>query len=297
MGRWQALAIATALTVATIPAVGQGEVATPGPRMPAVPGDAGQLYDEVRVLRVIRTLELSAAQLAELSEINARVVAEREDLEALREDTWEQYEDEIETVLNAWVRGEDEPNRAKRAADRAVNRVNDAEAALQDARWNAAEALYAILSEEQRDRVESPGVAEERAARTARMGGLESVGEYVLAQLDALRDLMPDEFEMLAEAEAQRVATALVGPNAADLAQMRDAVLDVMLDVYEWTPERYQQQRQTLPTQIADALGFAAEDQRAPISWSDLTHVATSDGTAAAVDAIAPADDGEAEVE
>ena len=299
MGRRNSLAIAIAALITIIPTVGRAQMQTPAPQTPDIPADTEQLYDEVQVLRTIRTLELSADQLVELTQINARVISEGDDLEQLREDTWDQYGEDIETVLDAWVAAEDAPNREKTAADRAVNRVNEAESNYQSARRDAAEALYGILSEAQRDLVESPGAAEERSARTTRMGGIESVGDYVVAQLDAIRDLMPEEFEMLASEEARRIAETIVGPNAGTQSQrqMRSAVRDIIREVYGWTPQRYQQQRPTLAAQISSNLGVPTEDERPPISWSELTRAATSSRTPAAVAAVTPADDEEAEVE
>jgi hypothetical protein len=233
--------------------------------------------------------------MAELLAANADLLEERQRLQELREETWAEYQDEIENVLEAWMDGETPSARRKNAADRAVNLVNEARGEYQDERWEATEAVYDLLTDDQRDRVEGPGVAEARRARAVRMGGVESVGQYVLTELDALRDLMPDEFQMLAPLEAERIARAIVGPDAANLPQMTDAVLNVILDVYGWNPDRYRQQRETLPTQIADALGFTPEDERPPVSWIELMRVATSSRTPVVVEQIAPAGGGEVE--
>jgi hypothetical protein len=293
MGRWQALATVAALALVALPAFAQGD--QPNPATPDVPGSSAELYEEVQVLRTVRTLSMTDEQLGELVAINADVGAEREQLAELREQMWEQYEDEIEEVLDAWMGGEEASRTAKSAADSAVNRVNRARSDFEDTRRDAAEALYDILTGDQRDLVESPGVAEARAARRARMGGSDSVGEYLAAELDAIRDLMPDEFELLAAAEAQRIARTIVGPEASNLPQMTDAVLDIMLEVFAWTPERYQEQRPTLPAQIETNLGFTPVAERAPVSWTDLMQVATSERTPAAVAMIEATGGGEAE--
>lgn len=295
MGRWQALAIVAALALAALPAVGQGGTQPPAPEMPGVPGDAAQLYDDVQILRTIRTLDLSGEQLQELGQINARIIEEREDLVALREQMWEEHQEDIEAVLNAWMRGESPSSRAKSAADRAVNRVNEARADYEDARWDAAGDLYDGLTDDQQALVEGPGAARERIARTARLGGTESVGEYMLTEIEAIRDLMPDEFEMLATAEAQRIARAIFGPDARDLEQRTNAVLDILIEVYGWTPERYRNERPQLASQIEAALGLRPEAERPPISWDELMLTATSTRTPAVLAAITPAGGGEVE--
>lgn len=295
MGRWQVLAVGAALALATIPAVAQEGTETPGPETPAVPSDAAELYDEVQILRTVRTLGLSSEQMVELLAVNAQVLEEQADLAELREEMWAEYQEDIQKVLDAWAGGGRVSTRARNAADRAVNRVNDARGDLQNARWDATEALYDLLTDEQRDLVEPAGVAEEREARIERMGGVQSVGAYVAGQLDAIRDLMPEEFDMLAPSEAQRIARAIVGPDAGDLEQMTGAVLDIMRETYVWETARYRQQRESLPAQITTALGFLTEDQRAPVSWSGLMRVATSSRTPAVIAAITPAGGGEVE--
>lgn len=295
MGRWQALAIASALVFAAAPGVAQGGFDTPGARTPEAGGGAAQLYEDVQILRTVRALNLTSEQLDRVLQLNARVMEEREELAALRERTWAEYQDEIEAVLEAWMEGEAPSSRDKRAADNAVDRVNGAQADFERARRSAAESLYAGLSAEQRRVVESPGAADERLARTSRMGGTERPGEYVLSELDAIRDLMPDEFRMLATAEAGRIARAIVGPDAANLEQMTGAVLGVLQEVYAWPPDRYREQRAELPAQIEAALGIEGAGERAPVPWEELMRLTGSTRTAAVVAQIRPAGGGEAE--
>jgi hypothetical protein len=295
MGRWQVLAIVVApALLAALPAVAQGGYAT-RPDMPEITGDAAQLYEDVQLLITIRALDLSAAQMGTLAQISAGVLSEQRDLAELRARMWDQYEDEIEDVLDAWMAGESPSSRDRSAADRAVNRVNDAQADLQKARWEAAESLYDALSEAQRDRVEGPAAAEERSARTQRMGGTESVGQYMVAQFDAIRDLMPDEFEMLGASEAYRIAQAIVGPNANTLPRVSDRVLDWLLEVYAWTPDQYRAARSDLPARVERDLGITPTAERGEIEWTELVSLVSSDRTPVVIAEIVPARGGEVE--
>lgn len=291
MGRWIVLVVAATVALVAVPAWAQA----PTPEVPQPPGGVSQLYEEVMLLRTINMLGLTNEQLGAVLEANQALVARRAEVDALRESTWAASQADIDAVLTAWAAGEAPPSRARSAADRAVNRVNGAEADFVAARRRAAEALYGRLSEEQRALVESAGIAEARAARLARMGGLESAGAYVLAQLDAIRDLMADEFNMLAPAEARRIAEALVGPGAANLPQMTDGVLGVLREVYVWTPERYAEQRPTLPQQIEELLGLEAPAARPPVPWAELERLVASARTVAVVDLLAPDAGGEVE--
>ncbi len=287
MGRWQVVGVVFALALSAVAAVAQADYQAPQPGMPAVPGDSAQVYEDVLLLRTIRTLNLSPPQREELRKANARVLSEREDLKALREQMWEEYQDEIEDVLDAWMSYESPSDRDRSAADRAVNSVNEARAQLREVTWSAAESVYAALSDEQQDLVEGPGVAEARRARIARMGGTESAGEYVVAQFDAVRDLMPDEFEILAASEASRIARAIVGPNADTLQSTTDQVLDWLLEVYAWSPEQYRERREGLPAQVERTLGITPESQRPPVEFNDLVRLAGSDRTPIVLDEIA----------
>ncbi len=291
MGRRKALAVAAALALAALPAAAQ----TPTPGMPEVPRDAAQLYEDVQLLRSIRTLDLTSEQLGMLMQVNTSLLEQAAGLTRLRASTWADAHEQVEAVLEAWMSGETASARNKTAADRAVNRVNEARSEYESTRQRAAEGLYAQLSAEQRALVEAPGVAEERAARIARMGGAESPGQYVLAELDAIRDLMPDEFRMLATGEAQRVARAIVGPDSTDLQQMTAAVLGVLQQVYGWTPQRYLEQRPTLPQQIEALLGIQALAKSPPVPWSELVRLTASTRTSVVVMAIVPPGGGEVE--
>ena len=290
MGRWKELVVVAALAFTALPAVGQ----PPTPGMPPVPGDAAQLYEDVQLLRTIRTLDLSNEQLALLLQINASLAEQRRELAELRASTWAESKGAIESVLEAWVEGKTPSSRDKSAADRAVNRVNEATSDYERARQRLTEGFYEKLSTAQRKLVESSDKAADRAARVARMGGVESVGDYVLTELDAIRDMMPDEFRMLAGAEARRIATAIVGPNAANLEQMTAGVLNVLQQAYAWAPERYREQRPTMPQQIEQLLGIE-EAEQAPVPWNELMRLTTSTRTTAVITALVPPGGGEVE--
>ncbi len=243
--------------------------------------DAAALYEDVLLLTTIRTLQLTGEQLATLAEINSALVAKQNQLEQLRKDLWEEYQDDFEAVINAWLTGGRVDGRAKRAADNAVNRLRTASNNLARAQNEAARQFVRGLSEEQAALIEDAAVAAERQARIQRMGGVESVGEFVAAELDAIRDLMPDEYQMVATAEAERIATAIVGPDSPRLETVTAQVLNILNQVRSWTPPYYQQQRESLPDQIESALGMQSEDW--PVAWNDIVRLVSSERTAAVI--------------
>ncbi|NLO05308.1 MAG: hypothetical protein GX131_05705 [candidate division WS1 bacterium] len=270
MGRWRAGGTFAALIFSAAVALAQTGQA------PAQAPDDAALYDDVMLLTTIRTLGLTQEQMTRALELNARVLNGRQEMQSLREATWAQNRTDIEAVMQAWMEGRQPSTRASQAADRAVRRANEARADQVQREWNAAESLYSALTANQRRLVESPEEARLRSERLARMGGTEAVGEFVAARMDAIRDLMPEEFRMLAASEARQIAEVIVGPDAGNLPQMADAVLGILAQAYQWTPQQYAQQRLTLPAQIEASLGLTGISERPPVEWEDLLRVVRS---------------------
>lgn len=248
----------------------------------AEPEDAAQqLYEDVMVLRMIYTLDLGEEQLEQLVEINRSILEAREQYTQMRERTWTESGAVIEAVVEAWLQGREPARRDRSAADTAVNRVN---AARQQFNLELAEAgrrFLNVLMEGQRLLVEDPVAVEERAALEAAMGGARSVGEWVRGQLDGIRNLMPEEFQMFAVAEAERMAVAIFGEDAPELPEMIDRMLDIIVQVHSWPPIQYQQQRDDLPRQIEMMLGIEGIAQRPPLAWDDLIWLVGSTRTGA----------------
>lgn len=289
MNRWWLLAALVVLPAG--PARAQEEVpaAEYGP-----PADAAALYEETQVLGSVRTLALTPDQLTLLSTLNAQIRAERASLAALRAQVWQENREQFEQVLAALQTGARIDPRAQRAADNAVARVQDAQANLANVEAQAARTLIGALSTQQAALVQTAEQAQARAARAARMAGFASVGEYVAMELDALRDLMADEYAIVAPAEARRVAgniVAMEAPDAGALDAAADVILQIMNQVRAWTPPFYTQQRETLPQQIEAALGIAGET--APVSYEDLLRLVRSERTPAVMALVTGSGGGE----
>lgn len=278
------LAVLAGLVLGLTPAAAQN----PDPGLRQEPGtasasdDVAAQYEQVQLLVTISALNLTPQQLGRLQELNSEVMEQAQELAQVRAQVWEEHQADFEAVLEAWLAGRAIPPRAKQEADAAVQRVNAAQASVQNAAAVAAEKFLRELSEEQAALVESQQAAAERAARAQRMGGVDSVGKYVATEMDAIRDLMPDEFAMLARAEATRVARAIVGPESAAIPDVTALLLDIFRQVRAWTPQQYQAQRQQLPADVEAALGITSTASPA-VAWSDLVHLVSSAQTAAVI--------------
>ncbi len=292
MGRWQALGTIAALALLAGVAVAQPEEETPESQGFGATDEAADVYADALLLMTVRRLQLTEEQMQRLQALHADVAEQRAELARLREEVWQDHHDDIEAVNQAWLTGSRVPSRKKRAADRAINDLRAEESDLRDAEWEAVEDFLRTLSDGQRALVEGPAQARERIAREQRMGGISSVGDFILVELDALRDLMPDEYRVLAEVEARRIATALVGPDAPNLGATTAAVLAILDQVHSWAPPHYQQQRETLPEQIEAALGIPqpAPDQ---VGWDDLLRLMRSDRTPTVLRALRQSGGGE----
>jgi len=294
MTRWWTLALLAALIVA--PAAAQG--VNPDEAYQAGGQDgadvAATVYQDVLLLIPMRTLALTDEQLDRLSDLNAGLLAQATAFDELRVRLWADYQDDFDAVISATLTGGRVDGRAQRAVDNAVGQFSDARADLTQARADAARRFVAALSDDQQAMVQSPDAAAARQALVQRLGGFESVGEFVAAGLDALRDLMPDEYQMVAQGEAARMAAAMVGNDSPDLPAMTAEVLGIFAEVSTWTPPRYQEQRASLPAQINARLGFDA-GAGAPVSWEDMLRLVSGGRTPAAIALVRGPAEGEAQ--
>ncbi len=295
MVRWWILALPVALVAASAAAQGLDPGDTYEDTGASGPSDAAALYEDVQLLTTVCILGLTEEQLDRLHKLNQDVLAEREGVAELRGELWEEYQDDFEAVTSAWVSGGRVPGRSKRAADNAVSKLRDALRRLAEAEADAGWSLVRALSDNQRGVVESQQAAEQRQARTQRMGGIESVGEFVAVELDAIRDLMPDEYQMLAAVEATRIATAIAGPDSPDLEPITVNLLDMFERVRVWTPPQYQEQRESLPAQIEAALGIVQSAGGGIVSWDDVMQLLRSPRTPGVIELVRQGGGGEVE--
>ncbi len=248
----------------------------------AVPAqDAAQdLYQDVQLLLTVHKLQLTPAQTAWAADQATVVVGEREQLAALRAAIWDEDGKHFNAVNEAWIEAKSTPGRAQRAAENALEKASKAEADLRDLQAKAAQAFAGTLTEDQRALVESADSARARQERRARMGGIQTVGEYVAGKLDGVRDLMVDEFRMVGRAEAWATAEAILGTNSRDLDALTAKILDMMVQARSWTADRYAQSRQTTPQFVTQFLGIAEPDYSKYVSYDEVIALLGSERTA-----------------
>lgn len=247
-----------------------------------------ELYQDVSLLLTVRKLDLTAEQIAAVAGQAQALATQRAELTQLRRTVWAEDGKHFEAVNEAWLEGKRTPARDKRAADNALEKVQKAEARLREAEEEATGRLRAGLTEEQRALVESSSQAQARRERQARMGGEKSVGQFVARKLDEVRDLMVDEYGLVAGGEAQAIAEAIVGPGAANVNQMAGAVLEMMNQARAWSREQYAANREQLPGFVEQFLGFSEPDPNLFVTWDQLRALLASERAVVVLGELAP---------
>lgn len=244
--------------------------------------DSTQVYQDVKLLRTIGKLQLTPEQMAGLLAGLEDVQPQRVTLAELRATVWEDHRGDIEAVNEAWLRGRPALSVNKRAADRAIGQVLEAERKLAESESGVAEALRKQLTEEQQRLVETPRQAQQRRQRQERLEGAATVGEYVAAQVEQMRDLMADEYRLLRSTEAQRMAARIVGREARELERVSVALLAIMDQVMSWSPQQFGEQRESLPAQISASLGIREQQPSAQtVRYEELLGLVRSERAAA----------------
>lgn len=240
-----------------------------------------ELYQDVTVLLTVRKLDLSADQIRSVLQQTQALAAQRAELAGLRQTVWAEDGDSFNAVNEAWLEGKRTPSRDKRAADKALEKVQKAEARLREAEQDAISALRAGLSDDQQKVVETAEQAEARRERQSRMGGDTSVGQFVARKLDEVRDLMVDEYGLVAQGEALSIAEAIVGPGSASVNQVAGRVLEMMNQARAWSRDQYTANREQLPAFVEQFLGMAEPDPDTFVTWEELHALLTGDRTVA----------------
>ncbi len=214
------------------------------------------VYEDVQLLVTIRKLDLTPEQMQRLLATAQTLDQQRQAIAEARATTWEEQQANIAAVNDAWLKGEDAPKDAQQAANKAIGEITKAEKTLAETEAKMVEGLIGDLTKDQRQHVETKQQADQRHQRQAALAGFATVGEYVAYRIEQMRDLMPDEYNLLRVADAREMATRIVGAGAPNLDQFTDALLRIMDQVMSWSAENFDKQHATLPAQISKFLGI-----------------------------------------
>ncbi len=247
-----------------------------------------ELYTDTMLLLTVRKLQLTTEQMEWVFRTAQSLAGQRNELAALRASVWAEDRAHFDAVNDALLKGERVPSRDKRAADNAIEGVNQAQSRLRDAEVAAVASLRGRLTEDQQELVESSDHAQARRDRQARMGGMSTVGEFVASKLDETRDLMVDEFRTVAGAQARAVAEAILGSGSSSVDQVAGNVLTMMNQSRSWDNARYARNREGLPQLVETFLRVDEPDWSLYISYDELGALVTGERTALVLGEILP---------
>jgi len=254
------------------------------PAPPAAPTaeDPLQLIADARILYVARTLNLRADQVAKiiplLNQAQARMQARTATLDSL----WGRGQGSIATVDQSLMAGT--------APDRATqNAVAGVVAGHDQARANAdgdleriAGQVLAVLDQPQLASVETLQERQGQQRNEERFSGTADLAAYVGRYAAGMRQLQPEEYDLLRVPMGLRLAQLLVAPNAPGYNRAVGDMLRILDSVRRLTDADFAQAEPNLPVSVAQALGLPEETvaQSHPVSFDDLMALVSNPRTA-----------------
>ena len=247
-----------------------------------------QLYEQVRILQIARTIQFTSEQTNQLMPTIDAVQDQRQQLVSAADALWTEHQQAIEEVLDHWIAGTHPPADSLSPAYDAVTTLANGEAELQQRIAAAAEQILAMLPPAQRFWVESLQQQQQRQQIAAELDGAESLAEYIVLHLDAQRQLMPDEYGLVRLINAQRLAARIIPPGRPDYQQAVQAVLNLTDTVYDWSAQQYNAQHPGLADQVTQFLNLLPASAARPVSYEDLLLFVSSPHTPGLLRQITP---------
>ncbi len=231
---------------------------------------AEQLYEQVALLQVASTLQLTSEQITQLTPLLKGIGANRAALLSSADEAWNQYGQAIQQVISAQIGGQQASAEVRQSANIGVTSFRNQRDAFYGSLASSAAQFGSYLTTQQRQLIVPPGPAESQAQRALLLEGSSSLSEYIVSVLNTQRDLMPDEYELIRIPEAQRVAAKIVPPNSPQFGQVVQQVLQLGDTVHGQSQAQYIQQYPALVEQVAQYLQLPAPSAQPPISYQQL---------------------------
>ncbi len=256
-----------------------GPTAPPPPAQPGAPGfppPAGQIagvapvWEDTKVLHLASVLQLSQTQAQQIAQVLDALQQQISQSKTVRRQLWQANWESISTVVNAWIADQQPDPQVKTQADTAAQQAQAQDDALAAAIDTAAAQVRSLLSDQQDGLIETMDDAEVREERMALFGGHASLADYVVAELDAQRSLMMDEYELIRVGAAAEVARKIVDPRSNDYPVVEDAVLRLFDQVNDVSDQDYAAARTGLADQIRTYLNLPPDDAALPVKYGEF---------------------------
>jgi len=257
--------LATALVVMLPLAIAGAQQAADAPEF-----SAEQLYEQVTVLQVASTLQLTSEQITQLTPLLKEIGEKRTALLSSADETWSQYGQAIQQVISAQIAGQQALAEAQQSARIGITNFGKQREAFYRSLGDSAALLQSYLTTQQRQLIAPPGAAQNQAQEAVALEGASSLAEYIAGVINTQRDLMPDEYELVRIPEAQRLAAKIVPPDSPQFGQVVEQLLQLTDSVHAQPQAQYIEQYPTLVEQIAQYLQLPAPSAQPPISHQQL---------------------------
>ncbi len=237
---------------------------------------AQQLYEQVTVLRVASTLQLTSEQVTQLIPLLKAIGEKRAALLSNADEAWNQYGEAIQQVVSAQMAGQQASAEVRESARAGITSFGKQRDAFYRSLENWTGQLGSYLTAQQRQLIAPPRPAESSTQGALALGEAGSLAEYIAGVIDAQRDLMPDDYELIRIPEAQRIAAKIVPPNSPNFVSVVGQVLQLTDSIHSQPQGQYAQQYPVLAEQVAEYLRLPPPSVQAPISHQQLLDFLTS---------------------
>ncbi len=229
-----------------------------------------ELYRDVKALQIADKLALTRAQIERILPIVQRIADQLKADQAADEAAYREVQEAAAVVLQALV-GDEQPPRAELAAlDQAATERNVREDTRAAMAAQAAADIQRMLTAEQASGIETAAQQAGRKALEERLEGASTPLDYLMRKLEEQTELMPDEYLQTREQRALDIAEVLLGRGAPGIPNLATALLGIMDQIANLTPEQYARVRPTLPQRVAQALALPAPPKTPPIYYEDF---------------------------
>lgn len=254
---------------------------------------AEPLYEQVNVLWIARTVPLSGEQISEIIPKVQAIGEARQQLLSEADTYWQAHQDAIEQVLQRWIAGTPPPTESLARAEGAGAKFRQGKAQLEALIATSVEQILWALRPDQRHLVESWDQQQQRQQLSAELGGVDSLAEYIVQQLETQRELMPDEYGLVRVVEGRRLAAMIVDPRAPAYGELVRTILQLTDTVYNWPQPQYNAEYPALAEQVARLLNLPAPTAARRISYDELVSFVSSPYTGDLLQQISPEAQGE----
>jgi len=229
-----------------------------------------QLYEQVTVLQVASTLQLTSEQITQLIPLLEGISAKGAVVLSSADEVWNQYGQAIQQVISAQIAGQRASPEVGQSASAGVTNFGQQRDAFYRSLESSAAQFGSYLTVQQRQLIAPPQPAESQAHRALALEGAGSLAEYIVSIINTQRELMPDEYELIRIPEAQRIAAKIVPPNSPDFVPVVERVLQLTDSIYGQSQDQYTQEYPILAEQVAQYLQLPPPSAQAPISHQQL---------------------------